>query len=147
MNVVAITGRLVYEPEPKMTQSGYTMLSTRIAVSRNDKNRTTDFFNVKAWNGTAKFIGQYFHKGDPIEIKGKLQTDTYEKHDGTTTTDTYINVDDVSFVLRTNDRPVSDQVSTSIEPSEAVAELIEAPTEPVSVPAEEDPTVGLPFEV
>lgn len=123
MNVVAITGRLVYEPEPKMTEGGYTLLYTRIAVSRNDKNKTTDFFNIKAWNSTAKFIGQYFHKGDPIEIKGKLQTMDREK-DGVKSTDTFINVEEVSFVLRTNDRPVSDQA-----------------------PTEDDPTEGLPFEV
>ena len=45
MNSINISGRLVYEPEVKTTQSGVTYLSTRIAVNRNDKNKTTDFFS------------------------------------------------------------------------------------------------------
>ena len=89
MNTVAISGRLVYEPEVRLTTSGASYLSTRIAVNRNDKNKTSDFFNVKAWNSTAKFIGQYFHKGDPIEIRGRLETSYMEKQDGTKSTETY----------------------------------------------------------
>lgn len=127
MNVVILSGRLVYEPEPKMTESGYTFLSTRIAVSRNDKNKTTDFFNLKAWNSTAKFIGQYFHKGDPIEVKGRLQTETYDGQDGTKTTNTFVLADDVSFTLRPSDKSNEEQ----------------APTKPT----EEIPMSELPFEV
>ena len=99
MNSINISGRLVYEPEVKTTQSGVTYLSTRIAVNRNDKNKTTDFFSVKAWNKTAEFIGKYFHKGDGIEICGKLFNDSYEKSDGTKVTEVYINVTEVNFVL------------------------------------------------
>lgn len=99
MNSVNVTGRLVYDPELKTTQSGTNFVSTRIAVSRNDKDKTTDFINIKAWKGTAEFITKYFHKGDPIEVSGKLQTDSYEKQDGTKVTDVYILVGDVGFVL------------------------------------------------
>ena len=49
MNQVSLVGRLVYEPELKQTNNGKNYLSTRIAVSRNDKNRTTDFINIRAW--------------------------------------------------------------------------------------------------
>ena len=108
MNTVILSGRLVYDPNPKMTEGGYTFLSTRLAVSRNDKNKTTDFFNIKAWNNTAKFIGQYFHKGDPIEIRGRLQTGTKDNQDGSKVTETFVLVDDVSFVLRSSsDKPSS----------------------------------------
>ena len=70
MNSVNVTGRLVYDPELKTTQSGTNFVSTRIAVSRNDKDKTTDFINIKAWKGTAEFITKYFRKGDPIEVSG-----------------------------------------------------------------------------
>ena len=99
MNQVNVTGRLVYDPELKTTQSGTSVLSTRIAVSRNDKDKTTDFINIKAWKGTAEFISKYFHKGDPVEITGKLQTESYEKQDGTKVSDVYILVNEVGFVL------------------------------------------------
>ncbi len=113
MNVIAISGRLVYEPEVKKTANEVVYLPLRIAVDRHDKNKTTDFFSCKAWNKTADFIGKYFHKGDAIEIMGKLQTDSYEKSDGTKVTEVYINVSEVSFPLS----------STKKEPAEAKEEI------------------------
>lgn len=98
MNQVNVTGRLVYEPELKSTQSGTSVLSTRIAVSRNDKDKNTDFFSAKAWGKTAEFVSKYFHKGDPIAVIGKLQTDSYEKQDGTKVSEVFIFVTEVSFV-------------------------------------------------
>lgn len=99
MNNVNIIGRLVYEPELKTTQSGVTYLPMRIAVDRHDKNKTTDFFSVKSWNKTAEFVSKYFHKGDPIEITGKLLTDSYEKQDGSKVTEVYINASEVGFTM------------------------------------------------
>lgn len=99
MNQVLLTGRLVYEPEIKTTSTGKKYISTRLAVGRNDKNKTTDFFNVKAWDNTAEFIGKYFHKGDPIEITGRLRTDARDKEDGTKVYETYVSVSEVGFVL------------------------------------------------
>lgn len=99
MNIVSISGRLVYEPELKTVGNDKKKLPMRIAVARNDKNRTADFINAQAWGGTAEFIAKYFHKGDPIELTGKLQTDSYEKQDGTKVTETYIHVTECNFVL------------------------------------------------
>lgn len=98
MNLVSLVGRLVYEPETKQTSNGKTYLPMRIAVSRNDKDKTFDFLNCRAWNQTAEFISKYFHKGDPIEVSGKLRCESYEKQDGTKVTETYVLVSEVSFV-------------------------------------------------
>lgn len=104
MNIISVSGRFVYEPEIRLTTNGVPFLSTRIAVNRNDKNRTTDFFNIKAWNSTAKFIAQYFHKGDPIEIRGRLETSARETTDGVKSTETYILVEEVAFCLKPAER-------------------------------------------
>lgn len=104
MNIVSVSGRFVYEPEIRLTTNGVPFLSTRIAVNRNDKNRTADFFNIKAWNSTAKFIVQYFHKGDPIEIRGRLETSARETTDGVKSTETYILVEEVAFCLKPAER-------------------------------------------
>lgn len=101
MNCINISGRLVYEPEIKTTNNGASVISTRIAANRNDKNKTADFFNVKIWNKTAEFVAKYFKKGDPIELTGKLQTESYEKQDGTKVNDVYIFVTEVNFCLKT----------------------------------------------
>ena len=137
MNNVSITGRLVYEPELKSTQNGTNFISTRIAVQRNDKDKTTDFINVKAWKNTADFISKYFHKGDPIEVSGRIQTDSYTKQDGTKVSDVYILANEVGFVL-----------SRKTEAEKAPT----APNNPMRdypVPKKEEPIEpkDLPFEV
>ena len=124
MNNTLLTGRLVYEPELKVSKSGTNYLSTRIAVSRNDKDRTTDFFSFKAFGKAAEFITKYFHKGDPIGIVGKLQTDTYEKQDGTKVTEVYVFVSEVNF----------------IEQKKADAPRAEEPAKPA-------PSSDMPFEI
>lgn len=98
MNQVILAGRLVYEPELKQTQSGSVILTTRLAVSRNDKDKTTDFINVHIFNKTAEFVVKYFHKGDPIGVIGKLQVSNWEKPDGTKMTDVYVMVNEVTFL-------------------------------------------------
>ena len=99
MNIVSISGRLVYEPELKTVGNDKKKLPMRIAVARNDKNRTADFINAQAWGSAAEFIAKYFHKGDPIELVGRLQADSYEKSDGTKVNETYIFVLECNFVL------------------------------------------------
>lgn len=128
MNSVSISGRLVYQPEAKTTSTGSTFVKTRIAVERHDKNKTTDFFGIQAWNKTAELIVKYFNKGDGIEITGKLQTENYEKQDGTKVDGVYIYVTEVGF-------PLSKKTETRAE----------APAEPQDVPIE----VGtdLPFQI
>ena len=98
MNNVSISGRLVYEPKLSDNEN-YKILPMRLAVSRNDKKKTTDFINAKAWGSAAEFIAKYFHKGDPIELVGRLQADSYEKSDGTKVNETYIFVLECNFVL------------------------------------------------
>ena len=98
MNIVCIVGRLTKDPEPRKTQSGNTSLSLCIAVSRGDKNKSTDFIDCQAWGKTAEFISSYFHKGDPISISGKIQTRTWQKDDGSKTKITEVWVGEATFV-------------------------------------------------
>lgn len=128
MNSTNLTGRLVYEPELKKTANGTAYTSNRLAVSRNDKNKATDFFNIKAWNGSAEFMTKYFHKGDPIEITGKLQTESYEKKDGTKVNEVVIFVTEIGFTLSKTEKAA-------------------APSEPVKTAPVEIDDADLPFEI
>ena len=123
MNIVILSGRLVYEPECKTTSDGKVYLSTRLAVSRNDKAKTTDFFSIRAWESNARFIQSYFHKGDPIEIIGKLQTSSYEKQDGTKAVDTYVLIERVEFTLQKRTEAVTGQGELPAEPTKLPFEL------------------------
>lgn len=111
MNIVAISGRITKELEVKELQSGSKVLTFNIAVDKfdKDKNKTADFFTIKAWGSNADFIKKYFDKGDPIEINGELRTETYEK-DGQKRTNTFILLTKCGFCLKpksTNDNPAS----------------------------------------
>lgn len=67
LNVVALMGRLVYDPELKTTPSGINVCSFRIACDRNfarqGEQRQADFIDVTAWRQTAEFVSKYFQKG------------------------------------------------------------------------------------
>lgn len=116
MNITAISGRLVYEPELKETNNGTKMIKTRIAVSRNDKNKTTDFFSLQIWDKRAEFVAKYFKKGDPIEITGKLQTQNYTKQDGTNVNEVVIVATDVNFCLSKRDGETSEAPRAEAQP-------------------------------
>lgn len=104
-NKVILGGRLTADPELKITQSGISVTSFRIAVNRRpgkDGTSETDFFTVNAWRGTAEFISKYFRKGSCICVTGTMQTRTWEK-DGVKHTVTEIQADDATFVDGKND--------------------------------------------
>lgn len=101
LNVVALTGRLVREPEVKKTQSGVSVCSFSIAVERpykSGEDRQADFFDCVSWRHNADFIQKYFHKGDMIGVSGHLQTRSWEGDDGKKRKVVEISADNVSFV-------------------------------------------------
>ena len=101
LNIVALMGRLVYDPELKTTQSGTNVCSFRIAVDRSfarqGEERKADFIDVTAWRQTAEFVSKYFHKGSMIAIEGSLQTRQYQDKNGNNRTATEVLASQVSF--------------------------------------------------
>ena len=86
MNVVALVGRVVADPELKYTPSGVAVCSLRIAVDRRFKSESgekqTDFFDVTAWKQTAEFAANYLTKGRLIAVEGRLQQRSWVQQDG-----------------------------------------------------------------
>ena len=86
LNVVAIMGRLVADPELRTTQSGINVVSFRIACDRNfarqGEQRQADFIDIVAWRQQAEFVSKYFQKGSLIAIEGSLQTRQYQDKNG-----------------------------------------------------------------
>ena len=101
LNVVALMGRLVYDPELKTTQNGTNVCSFRIAVDRSftrqGEQRQADFVDVTAWRQTAEFVSKYFQKGSMIAIEGSLQTRRYQDKNGNNRTSTEVLASQVSF--------------------------------------------------
>ncbi len=101
LNVIAIMGRLVADPELRTTPQGTNVCSFRIAVDRSftrqGEERKADFIAVTAWRQTAEFVSKYFQKGSMIAIEGSLQTRQYQDKNGNNRTTTEVLASQVSF--------------------------------------------------
>jgi single-strand DNA-binding protein len=101
LNVVAIMGRLVADPELRTTQTGTNVVSFRIACDRNfarpGEQRQADFIDIVAWRQTAEFVCKYFQKGSLIAIDGSLQTRQYQDKNGNNRTAVEVVANNVSF--------------------------------------------------
>lgn len=83
MNLFIHIGRLVADPELKVTPSGKTVVSFRCAVHRPFTKDKTDFFDYRAWDGTAERIARNFRKGSMIALKGHEEQDRWQESDNT----------------------------------------------------------------
>lgn len=86
LNIAAIMGRLVADPELRHTPSGVSVCSFTVAVDRSfskaGEPRKADFIDVVAWRGSAEFVCKYFRKGSPIALDGAITTETYQDKNG-----------------------------------------------------------------
>lgn len=116
LNVVAIMGRLVKDPELKTTNSGKSVCSFRLAndsgYNNADGSSQTNWLDVVAWGKTAEFVCKYFPKGSLIAIDGRLQTRQYQDKNGQNRTAVEIVTNNVSFAGSKNaDTPVGGGVT------------------------------------
>ena len=83
MNVVCLCGRLTKDPELRITQSGQGVCSFTVASNRNkrkdEEEAQADFLSCVAWNKTADYLVKYGHKGDRVQLQGRLQSRNYTK--------------------------------------------------------------------
>lgn len=82
MNHVILMGRLTKDPEIRYTESKKAVASFTLAVDDGkgrDGERRSQFIPCVAWEKTAELIDQYFKKGDPLTIIGRITVRSYEK--------------------------------------------------------------------
>ena len=82
MNIIIIQGRLTRDPEMGTTQNGVEKCRYSVAVDEpKDKNgqKKVNFFNCVAYGKSAAFVQKFFHKGDGIIVRGKM--DSYKGND------------------------------------------------------------------
>ncbi len=102
MNSIVLIGRLVRDPEQRVTQSGISVTTFTLAVDRDYKdasgNRPADFIDIVAWRQLAELCGKYLKKGNKAGIRGSLQTRTYETQDGSKRKVSEVLADGVEFL-------------------------------------------------
>ena len=83
-NKVILMGNLTRDPEMRYTPSGTAIARIGLAVNRKWYNEARElqeevtFIDVDAFGKRAETIGQYFKKGNPILVEGRLRLDQWE---------------------------------------------------------------------
>lgn len=83
-NKVILAGNLTRDPELRYTPKGTAVAKISVAINRSWKSETGEmkeevtFVDVEAFGRTAENIGQYFKKGRPILIEGRLKLDQWD---------------------------------------------------------------------
>ncbi len=101
LNVIALMGRLVADPELRHTPNGIATCTFCIAVDRSfvrqGEERKADFINIVAWRASAEFVCKYFHKGSLIAVNGSLQSRNYEDKNGNKRTSFEVVAENIHF--------------------------------------------------
>ena len=85
MNIIAIKGRLVRDPEVRKTPNDITTCKITVAVDRafsSGGEKQTDFFDCVFWRQGAEFVSKYFNKGKEIIVQGEMQSRKWTDKEG-----------------------------------------------------------------
>ena len=81
-----LMGRLAKDPEVKEVGEGKRVMNVRLAVSRSFQNTKgeydTDFFTIVFWEYLIDYAIDNLKKGQPVLIKGRMQTNKEELANG-----------------------------------------------------------------
>tara|TARA_Y100000310_G_scaffold258431_1_gene266835 strand:+ start:16 stop:396 length:381 start_codon:yes stop_codon:yes gene_type:complete len=109
-NKTILMGNLTRDPEIRSLPSGATVTNFGLAVNETwtdkasgEKREEVCFVDVDAWGRQGEVVLEYFSKGKPILIEGKLKFRTWEADDGTKRSKHSVTMDRFSFVGSRND--------------------------------------------
>ncbi len=83
-NKAFLVGRLVRDPEMRLTGSGIPVTQFTLAINRPGRRedateQTADFIRITAWRRLGEICNEYLKKGKLVYIDGRLQLGSYEK--------------------------------------------------------------------
>lgn len=134
LNIVALVGRMVADPELKYTPSGIAVCTFAIAVDRRFKSESgekqTDFFDIVAWRQSAEFVANYMTKGRLVGVQGRLQQRSWVQQDGQ---------------KRSKVEVVADSIQGLDRPKESQAPAAAAPV-PEQAPTESGPEADMDYD-
>ena len=114
-NKIVVVGHLTRDPELKTFDNGGSLVNFGIATNERWNDRETgeprervDFIDVEATERHADNIMQYFQKGKPILIEGRLRQHRWEDNDGNSRSRHVIRLHTWRFVGAASDAPRGD---------------------------------------
>ena len=115
VNKVIIMGNLGRDPEGSFSQNGNPIVALNVATTEKRKDKqtgetieNTEWHRIKFFGKQAEIIVQYFKKGSPIYIEGRIHYYDYEK-DGVKMYGTEIIGQNFSFVPGGNSQATGNQ--------------------------------------
>ena len=109
-NKTILMGNLTRDPEAKSFPSGTTLTTFGLAVNETWTDKTSGekredvcFIDVDAWGRQGEVIMEYFSKGKPILVEGRIRYRTWDADDGSKRSKHSINLERFSFVGSKND--------------------------------------------
>jgi single-strand DNA-binding protein len=88
LNKVLVIGNVGRDPEMRYIPSGKPVTSFSVATTRTwtnsegERREETEWFNVVAWGNLAEICKQHLRKGQQVYVEGRLQTRSWEDHEG-----------------------------------------------------------------
>lgn len=110
-NKVMLMGNLTRDPELRYTPNGQAVADIGIAINRRRKGQDgerrdeTTFVTVTAWGRQAEIINEYFSKGRPIFIEGRLQLDEWTTQEGQRRSKLKVILENFEFLTSRGDGP------------------------------------------
>ena len=98
MNRIILMGRLVRDPEVRITPTEKTVCTFTLAVNRPFDKDNADFINIVVWGKTAELCGNSLTKGQRLLVEGRLQIRNYVAKDGNKRYVTEVIADRVEFI-------------------------------------------------
>jgi single-strand DNA-binding protein len=114
-NKVILMGNLTRDPELRSLPSGTTVVNFGLAVSERWKDKTTGeqreevcFVDVDAFGRQGEVVNEYFSKGKPILVEGRLRFRQWETDSGEKRSKLSVTLDRFSFVGSRQDSEFQD---------------------------------------
>jgi single-strand DNA-binding protein len=126
VNKVQLVGRLGFDPEVKIFDSGNKKASLRLATtevyrdSSGNKQEETQWHNVVVWGKLADIVEKYTSKGAEIMIEGKLRYRTYETKEGEKKYITEIEARELMLMGAPKNQTISEDTQKTITVSEEI---------------------------
>ena len=103
INLVVLAGNMVRDPELRYTPSGtavcdFTIANNETWMTDGEKKEKVNFVNCICWGKRGEVIAEWFQKGKPIQVEGKLDFSSWETKEGEKRSQLKINVKDFDFI-------------------------------------------------
>jgi single-strand DNA-binding protein len=104
---VTLVGYVAQDPNIRTTATGKQLTKVRVGTTPRYRDNETgqwrdaesSYYTITCWNKLAAHVRASLHKGDPVIVKGKLKTSTFEDKNGQMKTSVEITADTMGHDL------------------------------------------------